>query len=121
MADNDITAVIEKLYNILTSFGFPVIVQGCLGDNEYPESFFTYYNNETTDDSFYDNDPKYTIWDFDVNFYSLDPMLVNKKLIEAINKLKENGFIVDGKGHDIGSDEPTHTGRGVQVQYVESN
>ena len=54
-----------------------------------------------------------------MNFYSSDPSLVNTKLLEAKALLKAQGFIVSGKGHDVMSDEPTHTGRGINVQKIE--
>ena len=38
---------------------------------------------------------------------------------EAINKLKAEHFIVPGKGYDAETDEPTHTGRGINVLFLE--
>lgn len=106
----------DLLIETLETFGYPVILQGSLGKDEaYPESFFTFWNNDSYDGSHYDNDARSYVWDFDVNFYSTDPALVNSKLIEAKTKLKQQGFIVPGKGHDVASDEPTHTGRGINV------
>jgi hypothetical protein len=57
------------------------------------------------------------VWDYDLNFYSCDPQLVNTMLLDAKALLKSKGFIVNGGGHDVGSDEPTHTGRGITVIY----
>lgn len=110
----------DLLIKILESFGYPVFLQGTLSKDEpYPESFFTFWNNDSYDGSHYDNDTVNYIWDFDVNFYSTDPALVNSKLIEAKTKLKQQGFIVPGKGYDVASDEPTHTGRGINVLKIE--
>lgn len=106
----------DLLIEILESFGYPVIQQGTLSkDESYPDSFFTFWNNDSYDEAFYNNKETETVWDFDVNFYSTDPALVNSKLIEAKTKLKQQGFIVSGKGYDVASDEPTHTGRGINV------
>lgn len=110
----------DEFIKILESFGFPVFQQGSLNKDEaYPESFFTFWNNESEDNEFYDNKENSYIWNFDLNFYSSDPDLVNTKLLEAKKKLKENGFIVRGKGYDVASDEPTHTGRGINVLKIE--
>lgn len=110
----------DLLINILESFGYPVFQQNTLGESEeYPDSFFTFKNMNTYDDEFYDNIEHSTIWNFIVSFYSNDPSLVNTKLLEAKQLLKEKGFIVGGKGHDVASDEPTHTGRGINVQKIE--
>ena len=110
----------DEFIKILESFGFPIFQKGSLNENEaYPESFFTFWNNSSSDNEFYDNKENSYIWDFDLNFYSSDPNLVNTKLLEAKKKLKEKGFIVRGKGYDVASDEPTHTGRGINVLKIE--
>lgn len=110
----------EILIQLLTTFGYPVLLQGSLEPNEsYPDSFFTFWNSETPDGSHYDNDAIQYIWNFDVNFYSKDPALVNSVLLQAKALLKQNGWIVPGKGYDLPTDEPTHTGRGIDVIYLE--
>ena len=53
-----------------------------------------------------------------IAYYQKDT-LVNTKLLEAKKILKQNGFIVHGKGYDVASDEPTHTGRGINVLKIE--
>lgn len=111
----------DLFINTLTNeFGFPVILQGSMSDDdEYPDSFFTFFNNSTTSEAFYDNKETETVWDFDLNFYSNNPDLVNSILLEAKTALKAHGFIIDGKGYDVLSDEPTHTGRGINVLIIE--
>lgn len=108
----------DLLIEVLESFGFPVILQGSLGnDEDYPEHFFTFWNNSSDGESFYNNEETRIIGDYDVNFYSVDPNLVYEKLREAKSKLKKAGFIVSGDGHSVMSDEPTHTGRGLSVLF----
>ncbi len=110
----------QLLIDTLSTFNYPVILQGSLSDeDEFPASFFTFFNNDTADDAFYDNSETETIWDFDLNFYSIDPALVNSVLVEAKPLLKAAGFIVDGKGYDVLSNNPTHTGRAINIQYIE--
>lgn len=111
----------DLLISLLESFGFPVFLQGSLSENDpYPESFFTFWNNETPDGAHYDNEAINYIWNFDVNFYSVDPELVNSMLLQAKTLLKQNGFIVGGKGYDVATDEPTHTGRGINAIIIEN-
>ena len=113
-------AVKELVIETLSEFGYPVLLQGSLSkDEEYPESFFTFWNNNSFDGSHFDNESISAIWDFDVNFYSKDPVLVNSKLLEAKNALKNQGFIVSGQGYDVASDEVSRTGRGIQVLKIE--
>lgn len=97
-----------------------IILQGSMSDDAtYPDAFFTFWNNDTSDDAFYNNAETQVIWDFDLNFYSNDPAKVNDVLLQAKRLLKAVGFIVDGSGHDVLSDEPTHTGRGINLLYIE--
>ena len=110
----------DLLIRTLEQFGYPVIQQGSLNEDEqYPETFFTFWNNSTDENSHYDNKPNNYVWDFDLNVYSSNPETVNSLLLEAKEKLIEVGFIVNGKGHDVASDESTHTGRGINVQIIE--
>ncbi len=118
MAETDVKLL---LINTLDEkFHLPIYLQGSMSvDDTYPASFFTYWNNDTTDEAFFDNEETQTIWDFDLNFYSNDPVLVNSVLLEAKKELKSVGFIPDGSGYDVLSDEPTHTGRGINLLFIE--
>lgn len=103
----------EKLILLLESFGYPVYLQGTMHEEEpYPEHFWTFFNNDTSDLAHYDNSTVDFEWNFDVMFYSIDPELLQTKIDECRVLLKQNGFIIPGKGFDVMSDEPTHTGRG---------
>jgi hypothetical protein len=110
----------DLLISTIESLGYPIFRQGSLGEDEpYPESFFTFWNNNTDGEEFYNNKENSIVWDFDLNFYSSDPSLVSTMLIKAKEKLKEHKFIIYGKGHDVRSDEVTHTGRGINVKIIE--
>lgn len=103
-----------------SKFKLPIYLQGSISvDEAYPPSFFTFWNNYTNDEAFYDNNETQVIWNFDLNFYSCDPTLVNMYLVQAKAELKKVGFIPDGSGHDVLSDEPTHTGRGLTLLYIQ--
>lgn len=111
-----------ELINLLSTFGFPVMLQGSLAPDEpYPDSFFTFWNNSTDDGNHYDNDAASFIWNFDVNFYSNDPELVNSVLIQVRQLLRDNNWIIGGKGHDLPTDVITHTGRGITALFFEIN
>ena len=110
----------QALIDALKSFGYPVMLQGSLTkDDPYPESFFTVWNSETDDGSHYDNKAVSYVWQFTVYFYSIDPTLVNTILLAAKDLLKQSKWIVGGKGYDVPSDEPSHTGRALDVFYLE--
>ena len=110
----------DKLIEILSTFGYPVLRQGSLAqDEKYPDHFFTFWNNDAPDHSHYDNEEYGTAWDYDVNFYSIDPEKTYSILAEARTKLKLQHWIIPGKGYDVASDEVTHTGRGMRAFYLE--
>lgn len=113
--------MIEKLLSILEQFGFPVYRQGSMNDDDqYPPSFFTYWNFETPEDSHYDNDAARAVWGFWVYFYTDNPEIIDTKLFEAANALKNSGWVVDGRGQDVASDEPTHCGRMITCRFIEN-
>lgn len=108
----------DLLISTLLPLGNPVKLQGSLLPAEpYPDHFFTFWNDSADGSSFYSNTEGAIVWQYSVNFYSVDPLLVNSKLLEAKRLLKAAGFIVHGAGYDVMSDEPTHTGRGITVLY----
>lgn len=114
--------MVELLISVLETFGYPVRLQGSLAEDEaYPDSFFTFWNNSSEDGPHYDNGPINYVWDFDVNFYSTNPALVYGMLEAARVALKNEGFIISGKGRTVASDEITHTGRGIRALKIENN
>lgn len=109
----------DKLIELLESFGYPVIRQGSLLEDEpYPPTFFTFWNNDDYEHSAYDNQTLNAESNFDVNVYSDDVQTTYDLLRRARRLLKENGFSAPSRGHDVASDENTHTGRGMNVTIL---
>lgn len=109
----------DILIQLLESFNLPVIRQGSLAPDEaYPDTFFTFWNNDEDGQSYYDNDAAMIVYDFTVNVYSTDPDRVYNLLKQARQTLKANNWIIARRGYDIQSDEITHTGRGMEVLYL---
>lgn len=110
----------DNLIEILSSFGYPVYRQGSMSDDEaYPPTFFTFRNYDSPDHNYYDNNDYGTEWDYNIYVYSNDPELTYSVLAQARAALKEAGWICQGKGFDVQSDEETHTGRGLNVIYMQ--
>lgn len=108
----------KLLIDTLKPLGYEVKLQGSLAPKvRYPDHFFTYWNDSADGSSFYSNEEGAIVWSYSLNFYSKDPLLVNSMLLTAKTLLKEVGFTVNGAGHSVMSDEPTHTGRGITVLY----
>lgn len=102
----------QMLINILETFcPDNVYLQGTIAaDTAYPETFITFWTNYTDDNGHLDDEVVSVDWNFSVMYYSTDPALVNSKPAEISTALRAAGFIPQGKGNDIPSDQPSHTG-----------
>lgn len=111
----------DRLIELLQLICPVVIRQGSLTDNDdYPDTFFTFWNNDETEHSAYNNDTLNVAFNYDVNCYSSDPNTAYNLLSDARKLLKDNGFKPLSRGYDIGSDESTHTGRGMNVVILDT-
>lgn len=111
----------KKLIELLESLNYPVFLQGSLNNEaEYPDTFFTFWNFETPEGSFYNNAASKAVWGFWIYIYSDNPELVEAELEKARSLLKEAGYITSGKGEDVASDVDTHTGRMIEVYFIEN-
>ena len=110
----------NELYEILSSL-FPTYPQGSFTSTEdYPNTFFTYYNFNTPIEKSYDNNDFKTSWGYWINLYSVDPNLLEKTLIKARKLLKEKGWKIPTKGNDIASDSPNHSAKELTIYYMET-
>lgn len=102
----------EILIEILEQFcPNNVYLQGTLNEEtDYPQKFCTFFVSTTEDNGFYDDVVVSFDWHFSVMFYSDDPAEVNTIPQQIRAALKNAGFIPQGKGNDILSGKPTHTG-----------
>lgn len=111
----------DILIELLESFGYPVIRQGSLSQNDdYDPTFFTFWNNGEHEQSAYDNLTASVIYDFEVNVYADDPTTVYDLLKQARTLLKSKGWIIVDRGYDVASDVDTHTGRGMNVIFLKN-
>lgn len=112
--------MVKALLEILQTLNVPVYRQGSLSNDEtYPETFITFWNDDAPDHAHYNNTEYGTAWAFTVNVYSSDPT-VPLSMIETIRAaLKAAGWVVQGRGYDVPSDEPTHAGRGITCSFLE--
>lgn len=115
----------QKLIDTLALCGFvegeTLFLQGSFNPEEtYPENFVTFWTDFTADNSHFDNNVISVDWNFSVIFYSSNPALVNTKPKEIIAELRKAGFIPQGRGQDIPSDEPSHTGWAMEFIITEN-
>lgn len=113
--------VVDKLIEVVAPVvNNKVYRQGSLSESKYPDLFATFWENESNDGNHYDDKTTASYnYNFDLNIYGSDVELVYETMEKCITTLKENGFLVNGKGIDIASDEPDFIGRHIEVEYFE--
>lgn len=112
---------LELLYNTLKQFNLPIYLQGSIGaDEKYPDHFITYWIPDSTDSSHYNNNVHTVDWYVTVIYYTNDMNTIMSKSAEILSALRAVGFIPQGKGNFIPSDEATHTGWTMDLIYCET-
>ena len=112
--------MIDFLVDTLLLLGLPVFRQGSLSDDgEYPDAFYTFWNPRSDGKSFYNNKEYGIIWEFVVYYYTNDATNIETGLKDAIDALKNVGFIIGGSGFDVESEEITHVGRAFRAYIIE--
>ena len=85
----------------------------------YPDTFTTFWVNSTDDGAHFDNETLTYDWSITVILYSNDPAIVNTKPDEIRAEFKAAGFIPQGKGNDVPSDNAAFTGWAMDFIYTE--
>ena len=110
----------DTLITLLETLKYPVMRQGSLApDQEYPDTFLTFWNTDETGHAFYDNADATVEHDFRISVFSTDPDTAYSVLASARTLLKTNGWIITDRGFDVESDEITHVGRGCTIAFLE--
>lgn len=112
----------KYLIDMITKVNTNVFLQGSLNDDdEYLDSFITFWNFETPESQFYDNKSNLAKWGFWVYCYSNDPKVLEQMVNDLIQLFKsDDKTILVGKGEDVASDVDTHTGRMLTVYLIEN-
>lgn len=111
----------DLLITTLAALGYPVILHGSMAEGEaFPDNFITFLTLDAPEAAAFDNGTALTVWQYQVNFYSNDPAKVASEPPKIRTALKAAGFIPQGKGRDLPSDEPTHTGWTCDYYFLEN-
>lgn len=111
----------QQLIDILSTFKYPVFLQGSINSEDaYPDSFFTFWNFSTPESAFYDDNAGAAVWGFWIYFYSTDPLKVQSVPEQARQALKAAGWTPDGRPQDTITDVVTHTGAMFTVYFLEN-
>jgi hypothetical protein len=112
--------MVDELIQVFESLKVPYCKQGSASMwSVYPETFITFWNNESPDHMEYDDHRYGTEWHFTIYVYSSDPEVTYSLLDQVREALESEGWFVPSKGFDANSDESTHTGRGIEIFKLE--
>ena len=106
----------DALIAILETFKYPVDRQGSM--SSYPETFITFWCNDSPDHAHYDNEEYGATYDYNVYIYSSNAATAYSLTDDIRAALKAAGWIVPSRGFDVDSDEEAHIGRGLNCMYL---
>ena len=87
-------------------------------DEDYQPSFFTFWNVDTSNDSFYDNRERRYIEYVQVGFYTNDATKIYSVMEDFIQRAEKKGFAVEGRGQDANADKETYFGRVCYLRII---
>ena len=111
----------KQLFALFEELGLPYFRQGSMSDEDYQPSFFTFYNIDTPNTSFYDNAERRYIELVQVGFYTNDAEAIYSQLDEGgqfYKKAKEKDFVFQGRAKDADADKKDYFGRVCVVQII---
>ena len=108
----------DELFSLFEEIGLPYFRQGSIGNDEYEPEFFTYWNIDTPNDSFYDNKEHRYITYVQVGYYTNDAEKVYTGMENFIKKAKEKGFICEGRPKDADSGKDHCFGRVCYIRII---
>lgn len=109
----------DNLIEILSAFGYPVRRQGSLTQDAYPDTFFTFWSNDETGQSYYNNGVASIVYSYSVYTYSTDTEFAYTLQRNAVKALEQNGWTISDRGYDVQSDDIDHIGRGFDILYLD--
>lgn len=108
----------EELFSLFKEIGLPYFRQGSLSDEEYPNSFFTFWTIDSPNASFYDNKETRNIEYIQVGSYTNNADLIYSQMDDFINRAKRKGFVVQGGARDTNADKDNYFGRLVYLRKI---
>jgi hypothetical protein len=111
----------DELFQIFDEIGLPYFRQGSLSDEEYPPTFFTFWNIDSPNIQVRDNETRSHSYYVSVGFYTNNADLIYTQLErggEFNKKARARGFIIEGNPYDTDSGKKDYYGRILFVRIV---
>ena len=114
--------ILEEVFTELEAEnGTPYSRQGSYEiDEKLPDDFYTFWNASSEYDGYYGNKPTKCIWEWTIFFYTNNPANIYDGMNNFLDKAKEYGFIIKGRGRDIATDEQNYFGRYATIEYAQN-
>lgn len=106
-----------NIFDDLAGVGFPVYQQGT-APAALPDSFFTVWEDYSSDRAHGDNKPRQLEQGWTLIFYTKDKNLIYSGLVAAIKHLKTKGYTIDGQGSDFSGAWEGYDARAVDVVKI---
>lgn len=108
----------QELFELFEEIGLPYFRQGSLSDEDYKPSFFTFWNTDTVNDSFYDDKEHRYIEDVQIGFYTNDASKIYSVMDDFIQRAEAKGFVVEGRARDADADQADYFGRICYIRII---
>lgn len=112
----------NKLFDLFEEMGYRnaegFFRQGSLTDGAYPKEFFTFWNIDTPEDSFYDNKAHRYVDIIQVGFYTNNATKIYSVMDDFVERAKAKGFVLRGRPKDADADQDGYFGRVCVVQII---
>lgn len=113
----------QELFSLFDEIGLPYFRQGSLSDEDYPPSFFTFWNIDSPSLRHRDNEEKSYAEYIQVGFYTNNAELIYSGMDDFIAKAKAKakGFVVEGRAKDADADKENYSGRVCYIRIIHNN
>ena len=96
----------------------PVYIEGD-APKDLPNEYFTISEDYTSDNLNADNEALEHLYEFTLKYYTKDANRLYTGLLEAIELLKANGYLIEGVGYKNATYQNTWFSRMVDVEKIE--
>ena len=108
----------DELFKLFDEIGLPYFRQGSMSDADYQPAFFTFWNIDTLNESFYDNGERRYIEYVQIGFYTSDANKIYSVMDDFIVRAKQKGFVVEGRAKDAPADKDNFYGRVCYIRII---
>lgn len=108
----------QELFNLFDEMGYEYFRQGSLADEDYLDSFFTFWNYDSPNLKIRDNVSKVFSEHVMVYFYTNKASLIYSVMDDFITRAKLKGFKVEGRAYDTPADKENYYGRLVRIKII---